>query len=117
MPSIITFLNMLKKCGVKLSELMATVVEGNNDLADLSDDEIGERQKEFGIQMFGQLLDGLTNAEEYAYKFISQIFNMKIEDSNQLDIFEEILPALKEYEGWKAFIKSAVSLEKTLKKS
>ncbi len=110
-PALFLFLTMLKKVGFNFKDFFTKAQK-----IDEEDGELGEKQSNLGMNMFFTVLNNLDKAEDEAYEFLSKILNITIEEVKEMDIFADILPVLKSYDGWSVFLDNAFKLNKTLQK-
>lgn len=96
--SVFLFVDILKKMDIDL-----------NDLHMLGDN----KEEKLGKQLVKILIDGLDKAELEVYLFLSNILNVSETEIEEIDVFDELLPALKSYTGWQSFMGKLGQLSKS----
>lgn len=93
--SAFLFLDILKKMEINF-EYFETVYAKS--------DESEDNAEKLGKELIKILINGLDKAEDEVYLFLSNILELTKEDVEEIDIFEELIPSLKEYKGWQMFL-------------
>lgn len=107
-PSIITFLKILKKLGIKISD----IVNGFKSTEEINKKNLEQKQEEFGFMLFDIIVSGLDTCEDLVEKFVCEVAGLSETQYKETDFFLELLPAFKSYKGWTAFFEGAQFLEK-----
>lgn len=98
--SVFLFIDVLKKMEISFDDF--DNIYNENDKSDIL--VIEDKTEKIGKQLIKMLLYGVDKAEIEVYLFLSNIFNVSADEVEELDLFEEIIPALTQYKGWASFL-------------
>ncbi len=111
-PSLILFLKIIKRMGLKVDDIAIKLTELMEDKETVDTDL---KQEEMGLWLVNVLFEGIDKAEDLIYEFLGKIFCMEIEEAMELDFFKEVLPSIKGYDGWGYFLENAFTLGSSAK--
>ncbi len=93
--SVFLFIDILKKMDIDFNDLESISVGSENN---------EDNTEKVGKELIKLLVNGLDKAENEVYLFLSNILGISEEKVQELELFEQLTPVLKEYKGWQGFL-------------